>query len=380
MFSLVTAIAEAEQERKDNFRIVYSSEWTEAERKERQKMTANFTIKEVEKMPKEFKKDFKAGRVTAHVRQRDNGTFEVRCQYRHKKITASAKTLAEAKEKFIEKLQEPTERKVNARSVKFSEYVEKWLKTTKEPFVKPVTLDNYKRFIAYAVNEFGDRTLVNITQTQLQQFINATAKYSGVCRQVYTLLVSLFENAVGDGIIDKSPMDNVRLQLPEYVHGSPLTRDEERTLIDRLRAKPTEPLQIMVLCLYTGLRRAEALTARKDGRWIVADCGKVKKNQKPKTRRVPISPMLEQVIDLIGFKFTVKDKTLSNVFKRIIPSHHFHDLRHTFITRCQECGVRRELVSLWAGHAADSSITSTVYTHFEQNKELQIAEIKKVKY
>ena len=66
---------------------------------------------------------------------------------------------------------------------------------------------------------------------------------------------------------------------------------------------------------------------------------------------------------------------LTKHIKDYLPSHHCHDLRHTFITRAQECGIKRELVSLWAGHAADSSITSTVYTHLEQNEEHQIKEM-----
>lgn len=56
--------------------------------------------------------------------------------------------------------------------------------------------------------------------------------------------------------------------------------------------------------------------------------------------------------------------TISTRMKRLFPKHRPHELRHTFITRCQECGVPREVVSVWAGHAADSTKTSNVYTHF----------------
>lgn len=344
-------------------------------------ISATFTIKEVEKMPKEFKKDFKAGRVTAHVRQRANGTFEIRCQYKHKKITASAKTLAEAKERFILKLETPQERKVQARSVKFTEYVEKWLKTTKEPFVKPVSLQHYKEHLSHAHKAFGGCTLASITQTQLQEFFNGISDKSQTSRALLRLLKNLFANAVGDGIITKSPMVNVRIQVAPEKHGTAFTRAEEFALVARLRRKPTLSLQCMVLSLYTGLRRSEVLTAKRQGEWIVTVCAKQKKSV-TQTRRVPISPMLEQVIDLIDFARLpdANKTTMSIACNDYFPSHHFHDLRHTFITRCQECGIRRELVSLWAGHAADSSITSTVYTHFEQNEALQLAEIAKCDY
>lgn len=49
-------------------------------------------------------------------------------------------------------------------------------------------------------------------------------------------------------------------------------------------------------------------------------------------------------------------------------------------TRAQECGIRREYASMWAGHKADTSITSNVYTHLEQNKNVQIEEMKKFQY
>ena len=71
---------------------------------------------------------------------------------------------------------------------------------------------------------------------------------------------------------------------------------------------------------------------------------------------------------------------LTNHFKDISPKHHLHDLQRTFITRAQECGIRREIVSLWAGHKADNSITTTVYTHFQERSELQLQEIEKYNY
>ena len=97
---------------------------------------------------------------------------------------------------------------------------------------------------------------------------------------------------------------------------------------------------------------------------------------------MPVSPMLQRILPLIQIdKFSeIAPALLTRHFKKICPNHHLHDLRHTFITRAQECGIRREIVSLWAGHKADSSITSLVYTHLNQNKEVQTDEMKKFDY
>ena len=75
---------------------------------------------------------------------------------------------------------------------------------------------------------------------------------------------------------------------------------------------------------------------------------------------------------------TVRPDALTQAFKRLMPAHHLHELRHTFITRCQECGVPREVVSVWAGHAADGTQTSNVYTHF--SREFMREQAQKVDY
>lgn len=71
-------------------------------------------------------------------------------------------------------------------------------------------------------------------------------------------------------------------------------------------------------------------------------------------------------------------RAVTQAMKRLMPAHHLHDLRHTFITRAQECGVDREVVSVWAGHAADGTQTSNVYTHF--SREFMLQEGRKVIY
>ena len=92
--------------------------------------------------------------------------------------------------------------------------------------------------------------------------------------------------------------------------------------------------------------------------------------------------MLQDVLPFINVDEIVKisPHLLTKQLHKQFENHHCHDLRHTFITRAQECKIPREYVSLWAGHKADSSITSNVYTHLEQNKELQIEEMQKFHY
>ena len=190
------------------------------------------------------------------------------------------------------------------------------------------------------------------------------------------------EYAVADGIITLNPMAKVKLARYEQEHGVPLTKEEEYTLLQEFKRNPTIYNQAYAFIMYTGLRRSELSSVVIDGEWITLTTAKQRKGIKEKSRSIPISPMLKRVLPFIDVEKikAASISVLTNRFKDICPNHHLHDLRHTFITRAQECGIRREIVSLWAGHKADSSITTNVYTHFQERSEMQIIEMQKYNY
>ena len=97
-------------------------------------------------------------------------------------------------------------------------------------------------------------------------------------------------------------------------------------------------------------------------------CAKVRKGFNEKRRLIPVTPKLAEWMHVFELEKMrcVRPDALTQAFKRLMPAHHLHELRHTFITRCQECGVPREVVSVWAGHAPDNTQTSNVYTHFSR--------------
>lgn len=347
-----------------------------------------FNSKELSKMPKEYSKQFRVGRLVAHVRKKDNGVYEIRCQVQKEKIAVSSKLLDTAKEKFITALNDlfkaPETPKID-KHVKLCEYMSEWLETVKKPLVKPVT---YKDYI-YSLNNyispsFDGRELAGIKGFELQSFINRFAETgkNRTAQKLYQLLSAVFDYAVTDEIISKSPMQRIALPKYEQEHGVPLTRAEEQLLVNALITTRSIYAQALTFLLYTGLRRSELASVAIDKGWVHLITSKQRKGLKEKTRSIPVSPMLERVMPLIDVT-AIKELSPAVLTKRIkdyFPNHHAHDLRHTFITRCQECGIQRELVSLWAGHTADSSTTTLVYTHLEQNKEHQVDEMKKFDY
>ena len=347
-----------------------------------------FTEKEVSKMPKPFRKLFRTNKICAHVRKRSDGLYEIRCMIDLKPITAVSKYLEVAKEKFIEKLKNinPVEFQINvSNGTDFCTYIDQWLETAKKPHVKESTYKDYVQTIKTNIKpEFQERTIEGITYTELQAFItkyqddgkNRTAK------KIYQLLSSLFDAAVADRLVPISPMLKVKLTHYETESGVPFTRKEERQLLENFKCNPSLYRQAFVFMLYTGVRRAELSSVVVENGWIHIVTAKQRKGFKDKLRSLPIPPMLQAILPFINIDEIVKinPHLLTKHLHKQFENHHCHDLRHTFITRAQECGIRREYVSLWAGHKADNSITSNVYTHLEQNKELQVEEMQKFHY
>jgi len=163
--------------------------------------------------------------------------------------------------------------------------------------------------------------------------------------------------------------------LPRTEKSTALTIEEERQLLAALEGNRYK--YIFICILYLGLRRSELKTASFEENFVTVVSAKQRKGRTETVRRIPITPMLRKYMPL-GDLPQVRDDTLSAVFKQICPNHHLHELRHTFITRCQECGVPREVVSVWAGHKADNTMTSNVYTHFSD--EYMLSEARKVLY
>lgn len=346
-----------------------------------------FTEKEISKMPKQFRKLFKINKVRAHVRKRSDGLYEIRCMVDLKSITAVSKYLETAKEKFIEKLKlASVEIEVQQSSgTNFNSYIDRWLETAKKPHVKENTYGGYCQTVRANIKpEFEERNLEEITYMELQSLIteyqeegkNRTAK------KIYQLLCGVFDSAVADRLIPISPMLKVKLTHYETESGVPFTREEEKQLIENFKEQPTLYRQAFVFMMYTGIRRAELSSVIIEDGWIHLVSAKQRKGFKEKIRSLPIPPILQNYLPNINIDEIIKisPHLLTKHLHKQFNTHHCHDLRHTFVTRAQECKIPREYVSLWAGHKADSSITTTIYTHLEQNKDLQVEEMQKFQY
>ena len=355
--------------------------------KKKRNTALSFTSQEIEEMPNELKKLFITGAVIAHVRK-NRDSYEIRVQLRGKRISASGQNLKIAKIRFLQKLKE-YERMAEltlstAPSVSFKKYSEQWL-AARDPNIKPRTHEDYVTQLNDLNAVFGKKDLREIGQFDIMEYLNGLAKIgkARAARKRYQILKSLFEYAVVDDFIRHSPMAKVRIPVYEGETGEALTRQEELELVEKCLSGGTRSGAAYIFLLYTGIRRSELATVEIiDGVWIKVVTAKQRAGRKEKVRLIPICPRLRRLLPNlekeIGELTKLYPNRLTRTFKAWFPAHHLHELRHTFITRAQECGISRELVSLWAGHKADNTMTTNVYTHF--SKEFQLQEIEKFDY
>lgn len=104
----------------------------------------------------------------------------------------------------------------------------------------------------------GSKQLRDISYSDVQLVMSKIAERSKSLQQkVVTTLRKIFEAAVKDKILDASPCADLRPGGQDAAEKEALTKAQQQTLLESVRGLPIYPF--VVLCLYTGLRREEAL-------------------------------------------------------------------------------------------------------------------------
>lgn len=337
-----------------------------------------FTEQEILKMPKKFQKLFRTSKVVAHIRFRKEKYYEIRVMINGESISASAKSLARAKERFIEKLYNPETKK---RSPSFKAFAEEWLENVIKPYVKEITYYDYSGLLKnHIFPALGEKKLREIDSMTLQKFINEKGN-NRTTEKCFTLLGTIFTYATPK-YIPYSPMQYVKKPFYLPKDKQPLTKEEEFAFVKRL-FETNNPYRFnFVIILYTGLRRSELKSATIDENFVTVTSAKQRFGRPEKLRSIPISPILRKFLPIGEMPF-VRDDTLSSVFKEINDDlgmqHTLHDLRKTFNTRARTCGIPKMLVLHWMGHKPSKDDVNEAH-YMQYPEEYQLEEIKKFNY
>ena len=317
-----------------------------------------FMQKDYLKMPRKFRQLFKTQGLTARVYRRQTSSklkhynYEIRLRSDGYNIYACADNLSEAKQKFLQKLNEyeklgEEQTAVPSTFSKFTEYFfNKFYSRKVSRSTLRVAKNQFKNHLSLY---FKDTTLKRITPNVCQGLIDRLESEGKgkTAEDIHSLLNIIFKAAVKHGLITNNPIDMVVHNKHEREHGKALTKDEEQLL---LSSTADTPYQLMfAIALYTGLRPNEYKTARIEGNFIVANNSK-RKNGKTELKKIPITPMLKPYLNgVTELKFTRLEQ-IRNKFNAILPGHRLYDLRTTFYTRCMECGVADAAIKKFVGH------------------------------
>lgn len=316
----------------------------------------DLTEKEISKMPKQFRKEFRTNGLRAHVRKRTRGnstSFEIRCRRNGLNISVSGSTLEEAKLRFIRKLEELQSNKGIATPdipTTFDKFVIYYFETFRKRKVKPKTYSTYfARLRKHILPCFGSMELKNIPPQMCQELIDRLIDEGKgkTAEEIFSLLNCTFKAAIKHNIITHNPLDIVFHVKHKSVHGTALSIDDEKKLL----AEAPEPYKtIFALSLFTGLRPNELHTAHIVGEMIVAKNSE-RHGGKEETKRIPITPMLRPYISDTIPHIPNLDY-VRNVFNETLNhTHKLYDLRTTFYTRCKMCGVAPAARAEFMGHS-----------------------------
>ena len=188
-----------------------------------------------------------------------------------KYVALYAKTPEELTEKVAIAQREIEEEVYRRENPTVKEYAEKWL-TMHGSHVRTTTLVDYTSKVKiYIIEPLGDKYMAEVTPDDVKMAINKAAQQSAsIYRSVQMLYKMIFGSALDSRIIDESPCKNLNPRggkTPKEKKA--LTEAQVTTLLDAVRGLP--PYPFIMLCLYSGLRREEALALQWDSVFLDGD-------------------------------------------------------------------------------------------------------------
>ena len=333
-------------------------------------------------MPKSIRHTFIAEGKVIFYRKRKRGiascSYEARYRRHGYNISVSAPNLEELKQKFIDALHsaESGSKALSNVPKTFHEFSMYYFETFRKRKVKPLTLENdMYRYNNHLKPLFGSMPIRLISPAQCQALIDGfTQKGQGKSAdEVYSLLNVILKMAIAHGIIERNPLAIVYKEKHQNKHGTALTKDEERKLLSETAG--TRYQLLFAVALYTGLRPNELYTARIEGEFIIAVNSK-RKTSRTEYKRIPITPMLRPYLQDVAELHFPRIEYMRDKIKAILPNHKLYDLRTTFYTRCQECGVADVARMEFVGH----SLGALGDTYTDLSDDFLLKEGKKLDY
>lgn len=274
-----------------------------------------------------------------------------------------------------------------------------WL-AVKKPQVRPGTAAMYEGCMSrHVIPYFKHMMLRDIKPLHVQMFMAEKAHLSN--SQQTKLLITLsqiMETAVANGLIATNPCRGIKAAGRPAKEKIPLTRAQQDELLHAVKGTRVEVF--VMLCLFAGLRREEALGLLWSDIHLDSDApylevrhsvtydhgNPIHSDQlksKAARRKIPIPPALEEVlrqtrsnsssmlvVPAVRTGQALSEKGYERLWelaqKRVTFHVHAHLLRHTYLTNLCASGMDIKKIQYLAGHE-NVNITLKIYAHVTNN-------------
>lgn len=283
-------------------------------------------------------------------------------------------------------------------TITMAEYADKWMTVYKAGKLKPSTIETYRKHLrAHVLPAFGSRPIDSITTEDVQLFLNERKHLAKkTLTSMRHFMGEIFKDAKEDGLIEKDPTASRRISIPSSKANErealPLEQFKEiMTNLDRLNP---EDKRLLVLLMFTGMRRGEALGLRWEDIDTKAGLIHVQRNVThaggnrpvigtPKTksgkRDVPLDPYVLEALKpmqkagfILGGDSPITMTTYNNTMKRIRKAVDLHGatahvFRHSYLTYMAGQTADLKTLQTIAGHST-IGMTMNRYVHAQPEK------------
>lgn len=351
-----------------------------------------------------------------NIRKRKDGRWEAR--YTRDEYDDSSKkygsvygrTYQEAKEKRNLIIKQGQQHRPETSGLIFKDILEAWQDANRVR-LKESSISRYQNLIdTHILPELGNKRMTQINASAINRFLaNKLEKgridgegglSASYVRSISLVIGSAIRYGVSEKMCDPLLSPITKPSLPKKAL-SILSSERQTQLEHELLDDTNEEKLLIYLTLYTGLRIGEACALRWEDVclesrliYVRQTISRVwyyengKKHSKlvvgtPKTessqRCIPICSKLYAILNSFPYRKRhgyvlpnsdggfISPRTFEYRYKKILKAAklelvNYHALRHTFATRCIECGVDIKSLSEILGHA-DASITLNTYVH-----------------
>lgn len=357
---------------------------TPAEKTKTSSTTIKFTLKEIERMSRTFKKEFIGNGLVSHVIERPSGKkgkyYEIRYRRNGYNITVSHKDLKKAKELFIEAtrhLDSPA--KIAKNKLKFGTIADEWIEYKKGK-VAFQTWQNYASHAkSYFSEELRETPIKEIRTVDLDRLMHRFDDQPRMYEEMRVLLNSIFKYARASGLVSHNPVELVPFKRAPRKARRALTDEEAAGYLKRLQEPNFERVRNFAYLLYFfGLRPCEIDEETRIENGFLIARNRKRKGGKIEYKKIPVP---KQAYDYLDFEKPLTsplsyDRTANILREALDGDLNPYNLRHTFASTCAMF-VPQEIVEIWIGDSPERLIGKT-YVHYTD--DFMKKQMEKVKF